>query len=313
MTASMQKKIAQDPADRFAVVIVNWNGGEQIEQCVKAVTDSDGVDPFIVIVDNGSTDGSDGVLASSIHQGTIIKQDRNIGVAAGFNAGVSWALNHGAAYVLLLNSDAVVSPGCLKEMKAILDRIPEAGIVSPRILDVKNRDRIWFDGGFFNILGYPVHRRFGWKPNGDCREYQEDFATGCVLLARVDVYRSTGLFDETYFAYSEDVDLCMRATRAGWQIYHVPQALAYHAPSSSVLKNAGKWFRDYYVARNNLLLFRRQRPGIRWAGYLLYYGCVMTFLPAGYFLVTGQLRRVWAMVEGIRDFFRGRFGERVWS
>ncbi|RPH34798.1 glycosyltransferase family 2 protein [bacterium] len=297
----------------FAVVILNWNGAEQVEQCVHAVMASHGIDPFFVIVDNGSTDGSDSSLASIVRRGTILKQERNVGVAAGFNVGVRWALHHGASYVLLLNSDAMVTPDCIREMKEVLDRMPGVGIVSPRILDAKNRDRIWFDGGFFNALGYPVHRRFGWKPNTDHCEYQEDFATGCIFLARADVYLSTGLFDETYFAYSEDVDLCMRATAHGWRIFHVPRAVARHAPSSSVLRNAGKWFRDYYVARNNLLLFRRQRPGTRWAGYLLYYGFVMMLIPAVYFLVTGQFRRVGAMYEGVRDFFRGEFGERKWA
>jgi len=313
MTGSIRDEAGLAPAGPLAVVILNWNGGEQIEQCVKAVTASDGVDPFLVIVDNGSTDGSSDALAPSVRRGTILRQDRNLGVAAGFNVGVSWAINHGASYVLLLNSDAMVTPRCLTEMQAILDRAPAAGIVSPRILDLSNRGRIWFDGGFFNTMGYPVHRHFGRKPNTDDREYQEDFATGCVFLARGDIYRTIGSFDETYFAYSEDVDLCMRATRGGWRIYHVPKAVAYHMPSSSVLKNAGKWFRDYYVARNNLLLFRRQRPGFRWAGYLLYYGGVMILLPAMYFLVTGQFRRIRAMGEGMYDFFRGEFGERMWS
>ncbi len=312
MTEAIRTEIEQTGEGCFAVVILNWNGGEQAAQCVRAAMASTEVDPFFVIVDNGSTDGSETVLASIIRQGVVLKQHRNHGVAAGFNIGVNWSLGHGASHVLLLNSDAMVTTDCFKEMKAVMDRIPDVGIVSPRILDAKNRDRIWFDGGFFNALGYPVHRRFGWTANADHREYEEDFATGCVFMARADVYRSVGLFDETYFAYSEDVDLCMRAGRMGWRIYHVPQAVARHTPSSSVLRNAGKWFRDYYVARNNLLLFRRQRPGIRWAGYLLYYGFVMMLLPAMYFFVTGQFKRVLAMYEGVRDYFRGEFGEREW-
>jgi GT2 family glycosyltransferase len=301
-----------EPASLFAVVILNWNGGAQTTQCVAAVAASTGIDPFFVIIDNASTDGSDIELASAIRRGTILKQPRNIGVAAGFNVGVRCALERGASHILLLNSDAIVTPECLGKMKEVLDRVPDAGIVSPRILDLKNKNRVWFDGGFFNAMGYPVHRRFGWEPNADHREYPEDFATGCVFLAKSDVYRAVGLFDDTYFAYSEDVDLCMRSARQGWRIFHVPQAVAYHSPSSSVLRNAGKWFRDYYVARNNLLLFRRQRPGIRWAGYLLYDGFVMMLIPAAYFVLTGQFRRVRAMWEGVRDYFHGQFGERIW-
>ena len=312
MTETLPREAEAHAAGLFAVVILNWNGGEQVKQCVRAVMVSRGIHPFFVIVDNGSTDGSDSDLAAIVPQGIVLKQPRNVGVAAGFNIGVRWALEHGASYVLLLNSDAMVAPECLGEMKAVLDGMPETGIVSPRILDVRKQERIWFDGGFFNLLGYPVHRRFGRKPNADRQEYQEDFATGCVFLARADVYRSVGLFDETYFAYSEDVDLCMRANAVGWRIFHVPRALARHAPSSSVLKNAGKWFRDYYTARNNLLLFRRQRPGFRWAGYLLYYGVVMTLIPVSYFLISGQSRRVVAMIEGMRDYFRGAYGEREW-
>ncbi len=312
MTESSREATDRPRPITFVVVILNWNGGEQVKQCVDAATASNGVDPFFVIVDNSSTDGSDAELAARMLRGVVLKQQRNIGVAAGFNVGVNWALAHGASYVLLLNSDAMVTPGCLAEMKRVMEKTPEAGIVSPRILDAYKDNRIWFDGGFFNFLGYPVHRRFGWKSNADHVEYREDFATGCVFLARSDVYRSAGLFDETYFAYSEDVDLCMRAARKGWHIFHVPQAVARHAPSSSVLRNAGKWFRDYYVARNNLLLFRRQRPGFRWAGYLLYYGIIMMLIPAAYFLLTGQPRRVGAMYEGVRDYFRGEFGEKVW-
>ncbi len=271
---------------------------------------STGIDPFFIVVDNGSADASDIRLAAMMPRGTILKQERNLGVAAGFNVGVDWALKHGASHVLLLNSDATVTPGCLGELKSVLDGIPEAGIVTPRILDANNRDRIWFDGGFFNMPGYPSHVRFGRKPNADRREYREDFATGCVFLARPEVYQSIGLFDEAYFAYSEDVDLCVRAQRRGWKVFHVPRAVARHTPSSSVLRNTGKWFRDYYVARNNLLLFRRQQPGFRWAGFLIYYGIVKILLPAAFFLVTGQARRVRAMYEGVRDYYRGHFGER---
>jgi GT2 family glycosyltransferase len=296
----------------FAVVILNWNGGEQTSQCVHAVMGSTGIEPFFVVVDNGSTDGSDIVLASIIRRGIVLKQQRNIGVAAGFNVGVTWALEHRASYVLLLNSDAMVAANCLKELKDVLERIPDAGIASPRILDAKRGDRIWFDGGFFNALGYPVHRRFGRKPNSDHQEYEEDFATGCVFLAKENVYRTIGLFDETYFAYSEDVDLCVRAVRKGWRIFHVPRAVARHTPSSSVLRNTGKWFRDYYTARNNLLLFRRQRPGLQWAGFLLYYGVVTILLPGFYFLLTGQGGRVVAMYHGVRDHVRGAYGEREW-
>jgi GT2 family glycosyltransferase len=312
MTEALRRETDASEAGLFAVIILNWNGGEQIRQCVRTLMASRGVRPFIVIVDNGSTDGSEIEVAAMMPQGLVLKQPRNVGVAAGFNIGVRWALGHGASHLLLLNSDATVTSGCVAEMKGVLDRFPDVGIVSPRILDAKERDRIWFDGGFFNVLGYPVHRRFGRKPNADHTEYQEDFATGCVFLAKADVYRSAGLFDETYFAYSEDVDLCLKATKLGWRIFHVPQAVARHTPSSSVLKNAGKLFRDYYTARNNLLLFRRQRPGIRWAGYLLYYSIVILLIPAIYFLLTGQPKRVVAVYEGVRDYSRGVFGERAW-
>jgi hypothetical protein len=313
MTNALRTHAGEPMAGFFAVVILNWNGGTQIEECVRAVMASSGIDPFFVIVDNGSTDASDIRLAAILPGGTILKQGRNLGVAAGFNVGVDWALKHGASHVLLLNSDAMVAPDCLAEMKSVLDRNPEAGVVTPRILDAKNRDRIWFDGGFFNRMGYPSHVRIGRKPNADRREYPEDFATGCALLAKPDVYRSIGLFDEMYFAYSEDVDLCVRALRRGWKVFHVPRAVARHTPSSSVLKNTGKWFRDYYVARNNLLLFRRQQPGPRWAGFLIYYGIVIILLPSVFFLVTGQARRVRAMYEGVRDYCRGHFGEREWT
>jgi GT2 family glycosyltransferase len=130
------------------------------------------------------------------------------------------------------------------------------------------------------------------------------------MLVRPEVFHKVGLFDETYFAYSEDADFSMRAQKAGFSILHVPSAVATHLPSAPTIRNVGRWFRDYYVTRNKLLLIRRNTSGIRWVIFLVYFAFVYAVGPLVYFTGTGQFRRSAAILKGIRDFTRGRFGKR---
>jgi GT2 family glycosyltransferase len=127
---------------------------------------------------------------------------------------------------------------------------------------------------------------------------------------RVEVFRQAGLFDELYFAYSEDADMCVRAKACGFTIMHNPNAVVTHYPSAATIKNKGKWFRDYYVTRNKLRLVSKHVHGPRWIMFLLYFACRYLAAPIVYFAVTGQFKRIVAVVLGAGDFVRNRFNER---
>jgi GT2 family glycosyltransferase len=140
--------------------------------------------------------------------------------------------------------------------------------------------------------------------------FVEQFATGCAMLVRSEVFDIVGFFDEAYFAYSEDADLCLRARANGFTIVHNPRALVTHYPSAATIKNEGKWFRDYYVTRNSFMFGRRHWSGMRRIMFYGYSVVIGFFTPVIYFALTGQLRRIGAVMLGVIDFVRGKDGKR---
>ncbi len=286
---------------KIACIILNWNGNTEVVDCVRSLLNSHNVNVDILVVDNGSTDGSDIQLLKTFPLINLTKSKHNTGVARGWNTGVRRALEQGAEYVFFLNSDAQVAEDCLKKLLDTIDEHTTAMIVTPRILDSTQDNTIWFDGGKLNIFGDVVHYKFGQKHLPSFDIFRTSFASGCAMLIRSSVFESVGLFDESYFAYSEDADFSFRVLSQGLEILHVPQAIVHHTPSSSVKHNKGRWFRDYYVTRNKILLTRDRLHGIRWFWFLFYFVIVYLIKPISYFLITLQFRRIRALIIALWD------------
>ena len=130
------------------------------------------------------------------------------------------------------------------------------------------------------------------------------------MLVRASLFKEVGRFDERFFAYSEDAEWCNRVISKGWGIVHVPEAVVIHFPSTSTIKNRGRWFRDYYVTRNKLLLIRSELGGMRWMFFLIYFTITYVIVPSLFFLLAGQFQRIVAVWNGAADFVKGRFGTR---
>ena len=297
-------------SETIACVVLNWNGGHDTERCIRSLLDARHVALDILVVDNGSTDGSERVLAALFPHLTILKQQTNLGVAKGFNLGIDWALATGCDFVFFLNNDATVDVDCLSMLRRALESSEHAGIASPRILDGARPGLMWFDGGEKNIWGDPVHRGIGSPSKRNPETHQQHFATGCAMLVRAGVFADVGKFDERFFAYSEDVEFCVRAGRRGWRTIHYSQALATHYPSSATKRNKGKWFRDYYVTRNKLLLLNDELRGMAWVSFVAYFSVKYVLVQCAFFLITGQFRRIAAIFTGVSDYVNGKFGAR---
>lgn len=243
------------------VVVLNWNLSKDTSECVASVLDSDFPNYQVLVVDNGSTDGSPDILRARFPGIEVLVNKTNLGFAAGNNVGIRYALQREADYVCLLNSDTVVDPCMLTKMVDVAESESSVGIVAPKILYYDDRKRIWWLGSRrHKWLPTPLSIGRGTIDKGQWTEPQElDYVSGCGMLIRRSVLKEIGLFDTRYFMYYEDADFCRRAREAGFRVLCVPEAKMWHKVSLSAMKDQSRT--RYLKTRNRILFYRRYAHG----------------------------------------------------
>ncbi|HVN86693.1 MAG TPA: glycosyltransferase family 2 protein [Candidatus Binatia bacterium] len=220
-----------DPTVLVSVVIVNWNGREHLDTCLNSLQRQTLSGVEILVVDNGSADGSVAYLRDTFSTVQVLANEANWGYGRALNAGIRRAQGH---YLFALNNDTEVHPGCLAALLDAAERHPEAGSFAPKILSFSDR-RVIDNVGH---LLYPdgLSRGRG-RLEIDHGQYdrEEDILipSGCAVLLRREMLVDIGLFDEDLFAYCEDTDLGLRGQLAGWRSRYVPAAVVYHKYSAS--------------------------------------------------------------------------------
>jgi len=295
-------------------VVLNWNGASHTIKCVEALRRSVPSPPRVIIVDNGSTDGSVEVLRDRVREcnrvggGSVelISTAVNLGYAGGNNIGIQAALDRGADFVLLINNDVEVEPDCLARLCDVLDSGPEVGVAGPILLLPGSPAVIWAAGGDLSHRENVTRLRGnGELLNGQyTRNEDVDYLPGTVLLVRSAVFESIGMFDEEFFCYMEDVDFGRRVIEAGFRCRLVPAAVARHDASAST---GGGYTpaRKYMSAVNSVRVLRRH-PSLRgWAGCVVFdiAGLPLAFVNA---CLKGRPGAAWAKFVGIVDGLRGR-------
>lgn len=289
-----------DGSARFGtlhVVVLNWNGAGVIGPCLDSLARVVRPALEVIVVDNGSTDGSAAMVRERYPRVELIETGENLLFARGNNAGIRRALERGAGAVLLLNNDTEVDPAFAERLLAALED-PGVGIAGPRICYHDDPRRIWYGGGLFEPLtGVPRHRDIRRVEGpGTAGAGETEWVTGCALLARREVFERVGLLDPSYRIYCEDVDFCLRAARDGWRIRYEPGALVWHKVSASSGGGMTPLKLENRLA-GTALLFRRHRP----AWWRLLHAPVQTAALAGLaagLLLTGRLRLLAALCRG---------------
>jgi hypothetical protein len=239
MSASNVNKVSSRGTSRMpsvAIIVLTWNGKAMTMECLESLASLEYGNARVIVVDNGSTDGTaDAVRSAYGERVTIIENPRNLGFSLGNNVGIRHALEKGADFVLLLNNDTVVDPALVDRLVEGITISKNIGIVGPKIYYASPPDRIWFAGGEV-FLSRGVSRHIGIRER-DTGRYDTvrdvDYVTGCALMARRGVFDSIGHLDPTFPAYYEDVDFCMRARRRGFRVVYVPAGRVWHKISSS--------------------------------------------------------------------------------
>jgi len=245
------------------VVIPVWNAREYTLACLDSLAGLRYPNRMVVVVDNGSEDGSSEAIAAAHSEVAIIRNEANLGFARACNQGLEQVFAMGAAYALLLNNDTTVDPDMLTRLVAAAQAHPAAGILAPTIYYQERPDLPWFTGMRFSRPIYIVRTDRRHQVQAETPT-PVDFVSGCGMLIARRVYEQVGGLDDAYFMYYEDLDYCLRARKAGYEILYVPDAAMWHALSvSSGGKDAP--IKQYHQIKSSLIFYRRHTRGLwRW-------------------------------------------------
>jgi GT2 family glycosyltransferase len=252
-------------APTVAVVILNWNGHDYLARFLPSVLSSTYKPIKWVVADNASTDESVAFIRNTYPDVEILQNLQNMGYAGGYN----WALQQVQAdYYLLLNSDVEVTPGWIEPLIQTMEQNQRVAACQPKIRSIHQPDQFEYAGacgGWIDALGYPFARG---RVLDDCErdEGQYDsiepcfWATGAALCIRADLFHEAGGFDARFFAHQEEIDLCWRLQRMGFQIYVNPFSVVYHVGGGTLPK--GNSSKVYLNVRNNwLMMFKNLSYG----------------------------------------------------
>ncbi|HLX09105.1 MAG TPA: glycosyltransferase family 2 protein [Thermoanaerobaculia bacterium] len=257
---------------QVAVVLVNWNGAADTLATLASLDRcSRGAAPAlrIIVVDNGSSDGSVARLRRERPRLEVIESGGNLGFAGGNEVGIRHALADAAvAWVLLLNTDVEVDPGFLEPLLAACAD-PRVGAAGPKIFYFDPPDRLWAAGGRLRIRE-TVTEEFGrGQPDGPRfnRPAEVTYLTTCCLLIPRDALERVGALDPAYFINVDDADWCRRALDAGYRLRYVPESRVWHkvAAASGGAYTPGK---NFHTARSNAVYVRRHAGPAGFAGFL---------------------------------------------
>lgn len=234
---------------KIFVIVLNFNGGREIVECLNSLKREKAE---VIVVDNGSFDGSLGIIKKSFSKLKIIENNKNLGFAAGNNIGILYALKRGADAIMLLNQDTVVKESFLE----FLYRNP-ADIVGP-VIKFRRKGRWIYDyGGKINwLIGRTSHQEslVGGRLSKKLNFQDPDYISGCAMLIKRPVFEKVGLLDERFFLYFEDADFCQRAKKAGFKIAVEPKAIIFHKLTEGKEKSL---FQIYHLMRSNLIFINR--------------------------------------------------------
>ncbi len=249
------------------IVVLNWNGADDTLACLESLVAVQSPSCRVLVVDNGSTDGSAEKIRVAFPEIELLLLPSNIGYAGGNNAGFRRVLELKAEFVIFLNNDTIVDAGFCTPLLETLQRNPLAGIAVPKIFYLDQPGTLWYAGGMVT-LSTGLIRHIGLRQK-DAPQFDHPgitgYATGCCIAMRSRDFDEAGGFDEGFRMYAEDVDLSLRIRSLGMSINYVPSSRIWHKVSASL---QGSLLRK--LAKKSfgaLCLFRKHRA---WSGMALY-------------------------------------------
>jgi len=305
------------------ILVLNWNNPGATIRCLQSILELRPSVPNVVVVDNGSADDSAEQLASRFGWINLLRLTRNLGYAGGNNEGLRFALERGAEYMLILNNDVLLDPSSVLHLIDAMVDCGRIGIAGPKVLGSGETPELFATGSVIDwYRGDVEHLRIddaGPAPqaiNGPAsnRSHPQsiDFLVGTCLLVTRRFTETVGLFDEDYFLNFEDVDWCVRARRADFQLRYVPESVVRHEISGTL--GIGSPANTYYMTRNALRFFRiHGKTQLRWIAIGRIFWRTARTIAAWKirhrYRNDLHRRKARANLLAVRDFLKGDFGE----
>lgn len=242
--------------NKVTVVIPNYNGIKYMKTCLDSLLNQKYKDFQVIVVDNGSTDGSREFVQTQYPQIQLITFAENEGFCCAVNAGIRASKT---PYVILLNNDTESSPEFIQELVKMIEGSQKIFSCASKMLDFYHRDIIDDAGNYYNALGWAYARGKG-KYKDKCNEEKTIFAAcaGAAIYRR-ELFEQVGMFDEAHFAYLEDVDVGYRARIQGYRNVYAPKAIVYHVGSATTGSRYNE-IKIRYAARNSVYLVYKNMP-----------------------------------------------------
>jgi GT2 family glycosyltransferase len=290
-----------------AVIILNWRHAEDTLACLASLNDSTYPRLKILVVDNGSQDGSVERIRSVCPDISILALTENLGYAGGNNAGLALALQGEAEWFYLLNDDITLDADCISVLMEAVQAGERVGIAGPTVYHASEMNLIQSAGGGLDGRWRTHHlQQNQLDTGGETTPRPVEWINGCAILVSRQVIEQIGLLDERFFMYYEEADWCLRAGEAGWKIWHVPKARVWHKGVQPDYR-PGPYI-TYYMARNRLkFLSKHSAPLSAWLA-----AWMDTARAVGGWTVHPDrdqaIEHRRAMIRGVVDYLRGRSG-----
>jgi hypothetical protein len=288
-------------------VVLHWQASHYTRACLASIRGLHYANYETLLVDNGSPDQSGTAIARQFPEVSLLTLAENRGFAGGCNAAIDYGLEHGAQWIWLLNNDTKVAVDSLELLMAAAVTRADAGALGAVVRTGAGEHFATSGPGQIDFVRAKTYLRRR-IPEGQ-QPVEAEWLSGSNLLLNVEALRRVGRFDEDYFLYFEDTDLCYRLRRHGWKCMLVPAAQVEHVGGASTEGKRAYW-RAYYYTRNRMLFFFKHKKGpatvlplIFIAGHLARHTLVLPFRgePGRH-----QLR---AELLGLRDYLQGRLGK----
>ncbi len=259
----------------LTIIIVNWNTRDLLQQCLQSCYPLLGeLDCEIVVVDNASSDGSAEMVRARFPDVHLFVNRANLGFARANNQAMTVSESR---YVLLLNSDTVVLPGEIQKLIAFMNSHPQVGAVGPQLLNPDGSvqpsygPKPSFYQMFIDLTGLSSMNQKDYaqpsRPQVTGGVQSVGWLQGACLMMRREAISQIGLLDEGYFMYTEEVDWCYRAQKAGWSLYHLPEARVIHLGGQSAAQQPTQKRQQLY--RSKLLFVRKHRGWVQYVALRL--------------------------------------------